>query len=367
VSFEGGDLKIQKAAVSAYTVPTQTPESDGTLKWDSTTLILVELTCNDKIGLGYTYAHPATRYLVDDLVKKIVIGSSPFSIQQIWTELEVATRNQGHEGIVSMAVSAIDIALWDLKAKLMNLPLVRVLGEARAHVDVYGSGGFTSYSQAELKSQLSGWAESGIKSVKMKVGRDSKQDVKRVSWAREAIGKNIELFVDANGGYKIKEALLRAKEFGEFRVSWFEEPVVADDLAGLNLMKARAPSGMSIAAGEYGYSAFYFNRMLKARAVDVLQIDITRCGGVTAFLKAAALAESFSVPVSSHCAPSLHATLGCCVPSFQNLEYFYDHYLIENQFFEGAPVPDTAGNIRPVDGPGFGLMFKKGHAEKFRI
>jgi L-alanine-DL-glutamate epimerase-like enolase superfamily enzyme len=264
-----------------------------------------------------------------------------------------------------MAISGVDCALWDLKAKLLDLPLVTLLGQVREGVPVYGSGGFTSYSDSQLAAQLGGWVEDSIPRVKMKVGRDATRDVERVKVARDAIGPSTELFVDANGAYSRKQAIAQADIFAEDNVSWFEEPVSSDDLEGLRLIRDRAPAGMDIAAGEYGYDIFYFRRMLAAGAVDVQQADITRCGGVTALLQVGALCEAFNLPLSGHTAPALHTHAGCAIPGFRNLEYFHDHVRIERTFFDGFPELKN-GELRPdLSRPGFGLELKRADAERF--
>ncbi len=185
-----------------------------------------------------------------------------------------------------MAISAVDNALWDLKARLLDLPLVNLLGAVRDGVPVYGSGGFTSYSHEQLQKQLGGWVDSGIPRVKMKVGTHPEKDVERVGVAREAIGSQAELFVDANGAYSRKQAIEFAYRFkNDLGVTWFEEPVPSSDLSGLNFIRDSAPAGMDITAGEYGYDIVYFRRMLESFAVDVLQADATRCAGITGFLR----------------------------------------------------------------------------------
>jgi L-alanine-DL-glutamate epimerase-like enolase superfamily enzyme len=258
----------------------------------------------------------------------------------------------------------VDIALWDAKARLLNLPLVSLLGAARRAVPLYGSGGFTSYSVDRLQEQLAGWAAQGFSAVKMKIGRDPARDVDRVRAARAAIG-GAELYVDANGAYRVKQALAFAEAFADLGVTWFEEPVSSDDLAGLRLMRERAPAGMAIAAGEYGYEPFYFRRMLEAGAVDVLQADATRCGGYTGFLRAAALAGACAVPLSAHTAPAVHLPVCCAAPRLFNLQWFHDHVRIEHMLFEGAPVPGN-GAVRPdLSRPGNGLAFKHRDAERF--
>ena len=242
----------------------------------------MQIDAGEKTGLGYTYSHPCTGLLIRDKLAPIVLGRNALAIGDAWTAMVRAIRNLGRPGIASMAIAAVDIALWDLKAKLLDLPLAALLGAVRDGIAVYGSGGFTSYSDEQLREQLGGWVERGIRRVKMKVGREPNKDLHRVRVAREAIGKDVELFVDANGARSRKQALAQAVRFGEYGVSWFEEPVSSDDLAGLKLLRDRVPAGMEVAAGEYGYDQFYFRRMLEAEAVDVLQVDATRCRGSAA-------------------------------------------------------------------------------------
>jgi len=266
-----------------------------------------------------------------------------------------------------MAISAIDTALWDLKARLLDLPLVRLFGQARDAVPLYGSGGFTSYSIDQLQQQFGDWVAKGIPRVKMKIGRDPKSDPERVAAAREAIGDEAELFVDANGAYSRKQALELAYAFSELDVSWFEEPVSSDDLDGLRMLRDDGPPGMDIAAGEYGYDIDYFKRMLDAGAIDVLQADATRCGGYTGFLQAATLCEAHHIPLSSHCAPALHLPVGCTTRPFRHAEYFHDHVRIEQMLFEGSPQPN-GGVLEPdLSRPGIGLELKRRDAEKFRV
>jgi L-alanine-DL-glutamate epimerase-like enolase superfamily enzyme len=282
-----------------------------------------------------------------------------------WNAMVSRTRNLGRPGVVSMAISAVDAALWDLKARLLDLPLVNLLGSVRESVPIYGSGGFTSYSIEQLQNQLGGWVERGIPRVKMKVGRDASADLGRVPAVRRAIGPDTELFVDANGAYSRKQALAQAEKFAELNVQWFEEPVSSDDLAGLRLLRDRAPAVMEIAAGEYGYDLGYFRRMLASGAVDVLQADATRCGGITGFLQVAALCEAFHVPLSAHTAPALHMHVCCSATAVRHLEYFHDHVRIEQMFFDGI-VPPVNGELRPdLSRPGMGIELKHSDAERF--
>jgi len=358
-------VPIKRIEVSTYTVPTDFPESDGTLEWDSTTLVLVQAAAGDKIGLGYTYANSATADLIHHLLSRVVEGHDAMAIPTCWNAMVRRIRNLGRPGIASMAISAVDSALWDLKARLLNLPLVKLLGTARDSVPIYGSGGFTSYSDEQLQNQLAGWVNQSIPRVKMKIGRDARADMDRVRAARQAIGADAELFVDANGAYDRKQALERAEKFAELDVRWFEEPVSSDDLQGLRLVRDRAPAGMEIAAGEYGYELGYFREMLAAGAVDVLQADATRCGGITGFLQVAALCQAHHLPLSAHTAPALHTHVCCAAIPLRHLEYFHDHVRIENMFFEGAPKP-VHGELRPdLSRPGMGIELKQADAQRF--
>jgi L-alanine-DL-glutamate epimerase-like enolase superfamily enzyme len=360
-------LRIDTLRVSAYTVPTESPESDGTLKWDKTTLVLVEVTAADKTGIGFSYADESTAVLVKTLLAEVVTGMNPFDVSGAHAAMVHKIRNLGRPGVVSMAMSAVDNALWDLKAKLLNLSLLDLLGAVRDSAKIYGSGGFTSYSIAKLQDQLSGWAAEGIKSVKMKIGRDPDLDLKRVLAARKAIGPDVQLFVDANGAYTRKQAVAQAEKFAELDVRWFEEPVSSDDLEGLRLLRDRAPAGMNIAAGEYGYDISYFKRMLAAGAVDVLQADATRCAGITGFLEAGVLSQAFELPFSFHCGPSIHAAPACAVPAFWIGEYFFDHARIEQMFFEGVLRPVRGALVPDRSRPGLGLEFKRADAAPYLV
>jgi L-alanine-DL-glutamate epimerase-like enolase superfamily enzyme len=359
--------KITKSEVKVYTVPTDAPEADGTFEWTSTTMVLVSLEAGGQQGIGYTYAEAATGKVAQSLLQKVVQGQDAFDSAAILQAMYHQVRNSGETGISSMAISAIDNALWDLRARLLDISLVNMLGSVRPGIPVYGSGGFTSYDDVQLQRQLGGWAEHGFARVKMKIGTHPEDDLRRVQVARNAIGEKTELFVDANGAYTMTQALELAHRFKEYNVRWFEEPVSSDNLEGLSEIRSRAPLGMDIAAGEYGYTAWYFERMIQANAVTVLQADATRCGGISGFLDAAALCWAANLPLSAHCGPSMHVHVCCAVPRAIHLEFFHDHARIERMFFDGF--------CEPVDGimspdrsrPGMGLKLKENDAAKFLV
>lgn len=284
-----------------------------------------------------------------------------------WRKMVEQIRNLGRPGISSMAIAAVDNSLWDLKGKLLKVSVAALLGIVRPGIMAYGSGGFTSYSDSKLREQLGGWAKAGFRAVKMKIGRDANADIGRVRAAREAIGTTVQVFVDANGAYTRKQALYQAHRFREENVTWFEEPVSSDDLEGLRLIRDDGPPGMDIAAGEYGYDAWYFRRMLDAGAVDVLQADATRCAGITGFLLADALCETRSMPLSAHTSPSIHAHACCGAQRAINVEYFFDHARIEKMAFDGV-LDIRNGLLSPdLSRPGFGLVFKETDMQSYRV
>jgi len=351
----------------AYKVPTDAPEADGTFSWNDTTIVVVTVEGGGRTGLGYTYSGAAVAGLVTGPLARALQGQDVFDVPCCHRAMVNAVRNLGRSGLAATAISALDAALWDLKAKLLDVPLAALLGRARDAVPIYGSGGFTSYDDEQLTRQLSGWVErDGCRWVKMKVGTDPADDLRRVRVAKAAIGNAATLFVDANGAYSVKKALHKAAIFAaEAGVAWFEEPVSSDDLDGLVQVRDAAPACMDVAAGEYAFNTDDVRRMLVRRAVDVQQVDASRCLGITGFLQAGTLCDAHHIDLSGHCAPALHVHPAAAVPRLRHLEWFHDHVRIEQMLFDGAPVP-TDGVIRPdMTRPGLGLEFKHQDAERY--
>jgi L-alanine-DL-glutamate epimerase-like enolase superfamily enzyme len=361
------EVPIESVQAQAFTVPTDRPEADGTIAWDSTTLVVVEIAAGGKSGMGYTYSSACIVDLIGKTLAEKIKGKDALSPQAAFAAMERAVRNLGREGLVATAISAVDTALYDLKARLLDVPLARLLGAYRLSVPIYGSGGFTTYSDSELAQQLGGWVvEQGCAFVKMKIGSEPGRDPHRVEVAKRAIGK-ATLFVDANGAYGPKQAIALAEQFAEQDVGWFEEPVSSDDLEGLALVRAQLPVGMEVAAGEYAYTTDYVRTMLQHGAVDVQQADATRCGGYTGFLQAAALCDAFHTDLSGHCAPALHLHVACAAPRLRHLEWFHDHVRIEHMLFDGAPRPRDGQIVPDLTCAGNGLVFKHADAARYAV
>lgn len=361
---------IDELKVCVFTIPIDEPESDGTLTWKATTVVVVQASAANVVGLGFTYATGACAQLIHDVLREALIGQDAFDISKNWSTMVRSIRNFGRPGVASMAIAAVDCALWDLKARLLGLPLVKLLGQVSDTVPIYGSGGFTSLSNEELALQFSRWVhEQGIPRVKMKVGEawgtNFKRDLERVRFARDVIGDETSLFVDANGGYNVKQAIRMAKAYEQFNVTWFEEPVSSDHL--VSLAHIRSQTIIDVAAGEYGYDLFYFKSMCDAQAVDCLQADASRCAGISEWLRVASLAESHGLQISGHCAQSLHAHPACAVSNIRHLEYFADHARVDRLLFDGVLEP-VDGVLRPdLTRPGLGLDLKTADAKKYLV
>jgi L-alanine-DL-glutamate epimerase-like enolase superfamily enzyme len=360
------DVAVERLDVSAYEVPTDEPESDGTLEWDSTTMVVVEARAGGETGLGYTYAPAAAGKLVEEKLAELVEGVDAMAPAAVWEQVGRALRNAGRPGISFCALSAVDTALREMKERLLGLPLVDVLPRVHDAVPVYGSGGFCSYSLERLREQLSGWVADGIPRVKMKISREPERDPERLDAARGAIGVEAELYGDSNGALTLKQALDWAHRLRrEWGVSWFEEPVSSADFAGLRLLRERGPGGLDVAAGEYAYVFADFRNLIGA--VDCLQADVTRCGGITGLLQAAGLAAGFGLDVSGHCAPQLSAHALCAVPNLRHLEYFHDHVRVESLIFDGVLEPRD-GELRPDRSRrGHGLELRRADAEPYAV
>ncbi|MDQ3612589.1 MAG: mandelate racemase [Actinomycetota bacterium] len=361
---------VQSLSVATYVVPTEQPEADGTLSWDSTTVVLVEAVGGGCSGIGWTYSTRGCQAVIEDLLIPVVAGRPVDDVPRSWSAMVCAIRNLGRPGVASAAIAAVDLALWDLEAKCFDVPLCTLLGRLRDTVPVYGSGGFTTYDDATLRNQLDQWTgELGIERVKLKIaeagGTRVARDLERVRQVRSVVGPEVEVYVDANGGYSRKQAVRVGRRLMDSNVCWFEEPVSSDDLAGLRVV--RDTLDCDVTAGEYGSDLPYFRRMLDAGAVDCLQADVTRTAGVTEWLRVAAVAAAQGVEVSAHCAPTLHLHPAAAVQNLRHVEWFADHVRLEGLLFDPAPSV-RAGVMRPdLSRPGLGVEVRRPDVDSYRV
>ena len=339
--------RISGLTTAVYRFPTPEPEADGTLQWDATTAVTVTLTGGGRTGLGWTYSSPAAAAVIHDTLAGAVRGRDAFDVAGGWSAMRRACRNLGTRGLVMQAISAVDIAWWDLKARLLDAPLATLLGHCRTQVPIYGSGGFTTLSDTQLAEQIEDWQEVGCTAMKIKIaeswGTHIDRDLARIEWLRARAGGHTQLMVDANGGYRVGDARRVGAALDDLGVTWFEEPVSSDDTAALAAL--RAALRCDIAAGEYAADLYDVRALLPA--VDCLQLDATRCGGFTGWLRGAALAQSQNLQVSAHCAPSLHAFVAAAIPNLRHVEWFVDHARLEPLLVDG--LPDARGGALHPD------------------
>jgi L-alanine-DL-glutamate epimerase-like enolase superfamily enzyme len=277
-----------------------------------------------------------------------------------------ACRNLGTRGLVMQALSAVDIAWWDLKARLLEIPLTGLFGAHRRSVPIYGSGGFTTLTDTQLAEQVAWWHSVGCTAMKIKIaeswGTNLDRDLDRVRRLRELAGDDVALMVDANGGYTVGQARRVGAQLDDLGVTWYEEPVSSDDTAGLSTLRGQLRC--DIAAGEYAADSYEVRSLLPV--VDCLQLDATRCGGYTGWLAGAALAGACNLQVSAHCAPALHASVAAAIPNLRHIEWFADHARLEPSLVDGYP-PAVGGALSVNDKvPGHGMSI--GHAaQNYRV
>jgi L-alanine-DL-glutamate epimerase-like enolase superfamily enzyme len=352
---------VAELRTRAHRIPLPDPETDGTLAWNATTVVTVEATAGGQVGLGWTYGPAAIASVIDEILAPVVAGRAAVDVGLSFLRMRQASRNATSPGLVTLGISAVDVALWDLKAKLLDVPIAVLLGRIHARIPLYGSGGFTSLTDSQLVKQLTGWVvDDGMTAVKIKIAEDRggnvERDLSRIDLARRTIGPDVALMVDANGGYQTKQAVQLIADAQRQRVSWFEEPVSSQHLADLALLRGMLTP--EVTAGEYGTTTEYFRAMLSAGAVDCLQVDASRCGGYTGALAAAAVADSFGVQVSTHCAPHLHAPVCAALPNLRHAEWFADHVRADGMVFDGLGVPSAGMLPVQTERPGHGVVLK---------
>lgn len=324
-------------------------------------------TDEDLEGLGVGDGGRAAQTLINESLKPILIGADPLFIEKLWDDMFWRVRGVGRKGLAFGAISAVDIALWDLKAKYFNVPLYKLLGAYTDTVPVYGSGGWTHFSADELVAEQAGYVERGMKSVKMKVGKDfgksEKEDIERLAAVRDAVGDDVEILIDANNGYYAKQAIRMARAFEPYRVGWFEEPVLADDIEGLAAIAAAID--IPVATGEHEYSKFGFRELIARGGADIVQPDIGRVGGVTEWIKVANLAHAFNLPVAPHAFQLVHLHVTCATPNLRIVEYLGAAEEFDKLVYTEFPEPIDGMWSPYPDRPGLGLELNPDVVKKY--
>lgn len=318
-------------------------------------------------GLGV--GTPVARDIIERALKPILLNQDPLCIEKLWDDMFWRVRGYGRKGVAFCAISAVDIALWDLKAKLFGVPLYRLLGPYTDRVPIYGSGGWTSFSEEELVREQTGYVERGIPRVKMKVAKDfgksEAEDIRRLKAVRKAVGDEVEIYVDANNGYYAKQAIGMAKHLADYDVKWFEEPVLADDIAGLAAI-ARAIS-IPVATGEHEYTRYGFKELIAQGGADIVQPDVGRVGGISEWMKVAHLAQAFNLPIAPHAVQLVHLHVACCIPNLKVVEYLGTVEEGDKLWYTEFPEPRDGYWSPYPDRPGLGLELSPEAIRKYAV
>jgi L-alanine-DL-glutamate epimerase-like enolase superfamily enzyme len=331
---------------------------------DKIELITCEIQTEDGatgVGYAYTLGHggAAVHAMLEREIAPALTGRTVTSLSGLWNELFWTLSWAGRSGVSTMAISAADIALWDAAAKQAGLPLFRLLGACREEIPAYGSGIDLAYSLDELLEEVGRFQEQGFRSIKIKVGRTYREDGERVHRVAREIGSEIGVMVDANMAWDLAEAARRVRAFEADGIAWLEEPLVPEDIEGHAALQEQTT--VPIAAGETLFSPFEFKNYVRRGAIRIIQVDVTRVGGITAWLEVAALANTFHLPLAPHFVQDVHVHLLCAVPNAMVLEYlpWFDRFVEE-------PLVLREGIARPPERPGHGVTLRRDLLEPYR-
>jgi L-alanine-DL-glutamate epimerase-like enolase superfamily enzyme len=352
--------RIAAVDVHLVALPVAAGFADATRKVECVGYTIVRVRTDQGLeGIGLTYHEvggEATRSLIQYDIAPKIIGRDPMDTEVIWNELFNYLRGVGRKGLTFCAISAVDIALWDLKGKILDLPLYRLLGGGRTKVPVYASGGWTSYDDDELVAEMQDMVGQGYTHIKFKVGVDGamnpQRDALRVRKVREAVGPEVRLLLDANNCWDAATAVKFANIVREYDIFLFEEPVLADDIPGL--ARFRRGTDIPLATGEHEYTKFGVRDLILAEAADIVQVDGARAGGFTEMLKIAAMTQAWNLKIAPHAMEHMHLHLVSVAPNALFLERLRLFENVTNAVFIDPPMP-VAGHMDIPQEPGLGL------------
>jgi len=367
-------MKIREVEALAVSIPLPQPVADAVRRITHRDHLIVKIRTEEGAeGLGFALGYDGSRAmlsLVDEIYRPILMGANALDTEHLWAEMYRQSIQAGRRGAALRAISAIDIALWDLRGKAAGLPVMELLGVHRRRMRCYATGGYYRAGQTieELVREVSATAEMGFTAVKLKVGAlTAEEDARRVGAVRRALGEEFEILLDANGGWKsAPEAIAAMERLEEFRPYWIEEPVRADNLTAMARIaeKIRTP----VATGELEATRWAFAELVERKAASILQPDATVCGGVSEWLKISHMAAAFDIPVAPHYHWDVHTQLCAALPNAIFIEYFpassgvkmFDSLLKD-------PMKVVDGWIEPRNAPGFGIELDEAAVERYRI
>jgi len=354
------DQKIANVQVFLVSHPIQQGLADATRKVENIGFTIIQLTTDQGItGFGVTYNEvggEATKIMIETNIAPRIIGKSVFATEDIWQDLFQYLRGVGRKGLTYCAISAVDIALWDLKGKLLNLPLFRLFGGTKTKIPVYASGGWTSYEDEQLVEEMQGFVAQGYQMIKFKVGVDGgnnlQHDIRRVARVREAVGPDIGIMLDANNCWDAATGARFANQVKEYDIMFLEEPTFADDIPGLKRYKKS--TDLPLGTGEHEYTRFGCRDLILSEAADIVQMDFTRAGGFTEALKVAAMTQAWNLKFAPHAMENIHIHLMSAIPNSLYLERLILFEDLTNLTYKNCPTPKE-GYMKLTEMPGLGL------------
>lgn len=353
-------MKIVDYSSGIYRVPLTEKWGSSNYAMSSLEFVVVWLKTDTGLtGTGWTFSvgngGSAFKNLIDHYLVPKVMGKDPLLVEQLWNKMWLESHDIGSAGVTTHAISAVDIALWDLIGQSLKQPLYKLLGGFKDKITGYGSGVNLHLSIDELLTQMESFLSQGYKIIKMKVGCDDVyEDLERLQAVRQFVGKSIGIAIDANKKWYPSEMVKRMDILNKVKLFWLEEPTISDDITGHSIIREKCI--VPIAVGESIYTKYQFAQWISQKACDYIQPDIYRVGGITEFLKIAKLAESFNVPVVPHFGMELVAHLGCALPNVLMFEGLRGAGLSEMGIIE-QPTIVTNGYIKPSENTGHGIKF----------
>jgi L-alanine-DL-glutamate epimerase-like enolase superfamily enzyme len=368
--YQENSMKISRIQSQVVRLPVEEPLAGGPAAPGATRdFVTLTLGTGDGIeGLGVTFFGGAligSLQTAVDALAALAVGEDPLRIEAIVDKLRAAAGSCGPGGIFTLALSAIDIALWDIKGKALGLPLAKLAGGHRERVATYASGALMrTFPLEHVVKAAPRLAAKGFRQMKTQLAlpapTNPEREVERIRLIREAIGPNIDLMCDINQRWDVRQAISIGSRVEEYRLFWLEDVVAHDDYPGL--ARVAATLATPVAAGEYVYGLASFRHMLEARSVDIVMIDVLRAGGITQWLKIAGMAEAFNLPVVSHLLPEIHVHLVSAVPNGLTVEYMP---WASRLFKEGPAIVE--GMLIVPEKPGLGLEFDPDAIRRFAI
>lgn len=361
-------MKITKMEVHAYSKPYDVPISNGKYTYHNTEIIICLVHTDDGItGVGWTHGDEIT-YTAAKKIEPYIVGEDPLNVERIWEKIYLP-KIFGRKGLATRAISAVDIALWDIRGKYANMPLYKMLGGFRNEVPVYVAGGYyeTGKSNAKLQEEMEANLAKGVKAIKMKIGRLSiKDDIKRIEDVQKSVGPDVEVLVDANNAYTRMDALKMGRALDDLGVYWFEEPISCDDFEGSAFLVDRLDT--PIAAGENEYTRFGFRDMIQAKSVNVINADAQILGGITEWKKVADLASAYNIPIAPHGDQEIHVHLVSSVANGLIVEYYDTNTnVLRDRMFTHKTTLNSNGTVSPSELPGIGVELDLDAIKEFKV